>query len=377
MMRHLLTLCLLLLLANPAWIHPAWGHSASTAYLDITADGPKLDVQWSIALRDLDDVVGLDDTGSGALTWGAVQAHQADIEAYALARLRLEADGAACPPGKVALLADRLNDGGYAVLRFTAACPAAPRQIGVRYGLLFDRDPLHRGLLRVSVDGAVQALALSPARPAATFDGQAGLAGSFGRFFLTGAAHLLTGPDHLLFAAMLLLPALLWRGGPGGGAGGWAAFRSAAVVFSAFTAAHALTLGSAVLGVLSLPPALVDGAIALTILLTALDNIRQFLPGPRWALAFGFGLIHGFGYAATLGPLHLPPAALAVALLAFNLGLEAAQLALAALLLPVGWLMGHAGLARRALRPGASGAAALLALGWLADRAGGWQFMPF
>ncbi len=379
-LRMLLIATLLGLLSSGAW-----AHSSSNSYLTIDARGSVLTVQWSVALRDLDYAVGIDTGGAGAITWGMLREHEAAIDAYALARLRLSADGANCPPGPVTHLADRLSDGAYAVLRFQALCPAAPRQLGVGYSLLFDLDPQHRGLLRLTFDGTVHALALSPAQPTAEFDQRPGLSATFSGFFLAGMEHLLTGADHMLFVGLLLVPAMLrrrpaatgafsrWDAAPSFAPAFWEAVR----VLSAFTVSHALTLSSAVLGYVHAPAQMIEAGIALTILITAIDNIWHVLPGPRLWLGFGFGLIHGFGFANALGPLDLPPGQLAVALLAFNLGLEAAQVGLAALVLPAGFLARHTAAYRQRVLPGVSCAAGLLALAWFADRAGGWQIMPF
>ena len=146
---------LLLLFVDAA---PACAHSASSSYLHVDVSGRSLTVQWSIALRDLDYAIGLDTDGDGAITWGELRQHEASIDAYALARLRLSANGAPCALGPVTNLADQLSDGAYAVLRFRAACDAEPTQVSVHYALLFDLDPLHRGLLSVSVGGVPQCL---------------------------------------------------------------------------------------------------------------------------------------------------------------------------------------------------------------------------
>jgi HupE / UreJ protein len=376
-------LCALLvgLLIAPA----AWAHSSSNSYVGVDASGRTLDVQWSVALRDLDYAVGVDGNGDGVVTWGELRARAQAIEAYALPRLTFTADGAACQNGAVTHLADRLSDGAYDVMRFQAVCPATPHRLGVRYALLFDLDPQHRGLLRLTMDGGVHATALSPARPDATFDAQPGLAASFRTFFVAGVEHLLTGIDHLLFVAMLLVPAMLRRQPtPRAGLSRWdavpsfmPAFLESVKVLSAFTIAHALTLTSALLGYVHAPAQMIEAGIALTILATALDNVWHFLPGRRWMLGFGFGLIHGFGFANALGPLNLPPQTLVVALLAFNLGLEAAQVGIASLLLPAGFLARHTRTYRLRVLPGVSGAVALLALAWFTDRAAGWQLMPF
>jgi HupE / UreJ protein len=382
---RLALLLLGVLAALPGWTQRSWAHSSSNSYLTVDAAGRTLHVQWSIALRDLDYAVGVDATGDGTITWGALRARAPAIDAYVLPRLSFTADGAACDNGSVAHLADRLSDGAYAVLRFDAVCPAAPRTLAVRYRLLFDLDPQHRGLLRLTLDGGVHAVALSPAQPTASFDANPSFAASFRTFFLAGVEHLLTGIDHLLFVSMLLVPAMFRRRpSPTGSLARWdavprfaPAFIEAAKVLSAFTVAHALTLSSAVLGYIHAPAQAIEAGIALTILVTAVDNFWHVLPGPRWLLAFCFGLIHGFGFANALGPLDLPPVTLAAALLAFNLGLEAAQIGVAALVLPVGFLVRHTTAYRQRFLPGVSGAVALLALAWFTDRAAGWQLMPF
>jgi hypothetical protein len=376
-------ICTMLLLLMAA-IGTAHAHSASSSYLQIIGDGPTLHVQWSIALRDLDYAVGLDTDGNGQITWGEVRRHAADIDAYALSRLRLSADGRACGNGRVTHLAETLGDGTYAVLRFDAACPAAPHAINVHYGLLFDLDPLHRGLLKLVLGGVPHAAALSPQRQDASFGAAPGYGSTVVEFFATGMAHLLTGIDHMLFITMLLLPAVFRRRTDGVHGNTLVpvprfrqAFAETVKVLSAFTLAHATTLTLSVLHIVQIPQRLSEAGIALTIVITALDNIFQILPQRRWPLAFGFGLIHGLGFATALGPLSLPPMALAVALVSFNLGLEAAQVMLAIVVLPAGFLARNTLFYPRRVVPAVSCAVGLLALAWFADRAGGFGMMPF
>lgn len=369
-----------LLIATCAVVIPALvpamarAHGASSSYLTIATDDAGLQVRWEIALRDLDYAIGLDSTGDGAITWGELRAHQSAIEAYALPRLTLGADGSPCRPGPVSLLADQRGDGAYAVLRFAAACPAEVRRVTVGYSLLFDLDPMHRGLLNFVAGRASHVAALSPAAPQITLDAGGDLAAAFGEFFRIGVGHIFGGLDHMLFVAVLLLPAMFSRRD----GGEWRpvprfrpAFLEAARILSAFTAAHAMTVTAASLGVIEVPARLIEGAIALTIVATAVDNIIPILPQRRWQLAFGFGLIHGLGFASALGPLSLPPLATATALLAFNGGVEAAQLVIAAAVLPVGYVLRNIRLYPARLLPAASAAVAVLALGWFANRAFG------
>jgi len=380
MIRHLFAGLIALLIGAAT----AEAHSSSSSYLKISVTGPELIVQWSIAIRDLDYAVGLDTDGDGAVSWGELRSHSAEIDAYALARLKLNADGQPCVAGPVTHLADSLGDSAYAVLRFTAACQATPHRVGVHYALLFDLDPTHRGLLNVTVDGVQHAASLSPQSRSVEIDASPRYGDALRQFFGSGIEHLLTGIDHLLFVTMLLLPAVYYRP-----AGDWkgarllpvAHFRAAFIetlkVLSAFTLAHGISLTLSVLHILQIPQWLSEAGIALTILITAIDNIRQVLPRRRWPIAFGFGLIHGLGFANALGPLTLPPMALAVALMSFNLGLEAAQILVAAVVLPFGFLARSTWLYSRWVLPAVSGVVALLAVVWFADRAAGLNLMPF
>jgi len=145
-------------------------------------------------------------------------------------------------------------------------------------------------------------------------------------YAVAGAAHLLTGPDHLLFLLGLLL--LLRRPGPLVGA------------ITAFTLAHSLSLALQVLGAVRLPPPPVEAAIALSLLLLARELLRPtahptLVQRRPWLVTFAFGLLHGLGFAGGLASLRVPSAQIPAALLGFNLGLEVAQsgLGLAALLL--------------------------------------------
>jgi hypothetical protein len=364
---------------------PARAHSASSSYLHVDVQGRDLVVQWSIALRDLDYAVGLDSDGDGDVTWGELKQHEAAINAYALARLSLSADRAPCVLGPVTNLADQLSDGAYAVLRFRATCPSIPSRVSVHYALLFDLDPLHRGLLTLSIGDVPHAYALSPDRQDATFDVSPGYGETIRSFFATGVNHLLTGIDHMLFVTMLLVPAMFRRRehdyGPGTKLLPVTDFRAMFVeslkVLSAFTLAHGTTLTLSVLHIVYIPERLSEAGIALTILATALDNVFHFLPARRWPLAFAFGLVHGLGFATALGPMSLPPVALGIALISFNLGLEAAQVTIASVVLPIGFLLRNTIIYPQRILPGVSGVVALIALVWFADRAAGLQLMPF
>ena len=144
-------------------------------------------------------------------------------------------------------------------------------------------------------------------------------------FFRLGVEHILAGYDHLLYLAALIL--------------GCVRFRLIVGIVTAFTLSHSLTLALATLGVFSPPSALVEQAIAVTIVFVAVENIwlRGREPRLRHVVAFAFGLVHGFGFAGILADLGLgvENRSVLVPLLAFNLGVEAGQLLLIACALPL------------------------------------------
>jgi hypothetical protein len=364
------------LLALLLWPSLATAHKPSDSYVTISGTAAALELRWDIALRDLDQAIGLDADDDGAVTWGELRAREHAVASYAFARLMITGDGRACPIGASRLLVDRHADGTYAVLAAPLACPLPPSRLAVAYDLLFDLDPQHRGLLSVTADGSAAALVIGPDQRQVEVP-LAAASPVFGSFFLDGVHHLLAGADHLLFLLVLLLPAAFGQRGPGPD-GLARAILATAGILTAFTLAHAASLSAAVLGVIALPARPVEVAIAASILLTALDNLRPCLGRRRWLVAGLFGLVHGLGFANVLAPLDLPPAALAIALLAFNLGIETAQLGVVLVLLPLGQLLRHRRAAVDRVIQGAGSAAAVSIAGaWMIDRSFDLGLMPF
>jgi hydrogenase/urease accessory protein HupE len=145
-------------------------------------------------------------------------------------------------------------------------------------------------------------------------------------FVVSGVEHILIGPDHLLFlVGLLLLGGSLWR---------------LAMIVTVFMLGHSVTLSLAALDFVRVSPGLVESVIALSIVVVGVDNLlvrQRRVAEPQSAtfdlrpwLAVAFGLIHGFGFAAVLREVGLPPGALGWSLAAFNVGVELGQLAVVA-----------------------------------------------
>jgi hydrogenase/urease accessory protein HupE len=220
----------------------------------------------------------------------------------------------------------RTIEGGAYLERWTAFCDGGlkGREIAID-GL---QATMTDALARIAYqDGTIEIARLKPDAPAFTVAGvQSGLEVAATYFWL-GVDHILAGADHLLFVLALML---LIRSS-------WTLVKT----ITAFTVAHSLTLAGATLGYVSLPQAPVEVTIALSIAFLASELVKT-KPGERrlseshpWVVAFAFGLLHGFGFAGALGEIGLPRSDVAIALLTFNLGVEAGQLAFVAAVLVV------------------------------------------
>ena len=329
-------------------------------------------VQWDIALRDLDLALDLDANRDGAITWGELRTRERELFDYAARRLTLSADSGECALRAGEMLADEHSDGAYAVLRFGASCAPGMRWLKVDYRLLFDLDPSHRGLLRIEVDGSSSSAVMAPDRAVQEFElAQASGWRTFTQFAGDGMHHILVGYDHMLFLISLLLPAVLvrrerrWQPVPSLRA----ALLGVLAVVTAFTVSHSITLTLAALDIVGLPSRLVESGIALSVLLAAVNNIRPVITRRAWLLAFGFGLVHGFGFASVLADLGLPRGALALALAGFNVGVELGQIAVVLAVVPVIYFLRNARFYRPGILVGGSSAIALIAGIWFLGRA--------
>lgn len=193
--------------------------------------------------------------------------------------------------------------------------------------------------------------------------------------FALGMHHIAEGADHVLFLFMLLLPAPLLARDERWSAEGTIrrAVLGCAKIITAFTIGHCLTLVGATLFRFSSGATLtkiVESAIAVSILVTAGHALRPIFPKREPLIAAAFGLVHGLAFASALAPFGFDGTTLALSLLGFNLGVEAMQLVIIGLTVPLLVLLSR-GPSYRALRIGGAAFGAMAALGWIAERAFG------
>jgi hypothetical protein len=182
--------------------------------------------------------------------------------------------------------------------------------------------------LRVSrLDGSEASQVVRPTRPYAELRGARPWYLASGEYLVLGFHHILMGIDHLLFVLGLLIIVRGWR--------------MLIKTITAFTAAHSITLAVATLGYAQVPGPPLNAAIALSILFLGPEIVRvwrgetSFTIRHPWVVAFGFGLLHGFGFASGLSTVGMPKAEVPLALLSFNVGVEIGQLAFVLLMLLV------------------------------------------
>jgi hypothetical protein len=367
----------------------ATAHKSSDSYLQLNAAPNNLTVRWDIALRDLDVALDLDTDADGKLSWGEVKAAWPQIESYAMVRLTIEG----CELRTTGRGLERRNDGTYAVLNLASGCALSGQPV-IAYTLFADVDPTHRGIAKVQRPGRPIVLSvLDPSKASASRastepasaaheSASAGIATaptSRWEFLGEGIRHILTGYDHVLFLLCLLLPAVMRRTAEGSQPVDnlSEAILPVLGIVTAFTVAHSITLGLAALKIMSLPSSFIEPAIAVTIMLAALDNVWPVFPVRRIVVTFFFGLIHGFGFASVLTELNLPRADFAWALLQFNVGLEMGQLMVVGVATAVLFSVRDWRRYRQIVIRGGSMVAMSIAALWFIERTANVVLMPF
>ena len=291
----------------------ASAHPAPFSYIDVSLAPGALDVAVVAHIFDVAHDLRIDPSDR-LLDETFLKAHTGDVASLVGHRFHVDAEGEliACSP----------RDGAEVVaarqsikVRYSCALRRSAGAISVQ-ALLFPYDPAHQTFVNVYEGGSLRSQAILDAGRT-TFEYFAGTRqGVFAvvrKFVPAGIHHILIGPDHLLFLVGLLL-----LGGT---------IRRLAMIVTAFTVAHSITLSLAALNIVSPPARLIEPAIALSIVYVGADNllVRGGRDVRAW-IALTFGFIHGFGFANVLREMGLPSRALGWSLFSFNVGVEIGQL---------------------------------------------------
>lgn len=314
-----------------AWFVPslARAHQSSVVYLHVVPERYHVTVTLRIANSDLNEALAR--PAERLMARDEVMQQHDQLARYLLSKLTVENQGQHCP-GR--LLRSELGErsGGFFVvdtLRFE--CARALSFATLRYSLFFDLDERHQGLATIDSDGETREHLFRNDRRELTLGKPRGALDHVLDHLRLGVEHIFTGYDHLAFlVGLLLLAGTVWQRQSPRRALGFVLR-----VVTAFTVAHSLTLILSALTLIHVPSRYVESAIALSIGWIAVENVLSPTLTRRAFYAFGFGLIHGLGFASVLRELGLPKTGFVSALLSFNIGVELGQLAVVALLLPV------------------------------------------
>lgn len=341
------------ILAAMAMAGVAGAHSGNQGYVYLDIFDSTIEGEIHYVVADLNEVLGLEipTDPEGAAAWA--EANPEAIHAYSADHIAVsDINGTQWPISFGGFDGLEGADGAYLIVEFAVdrEFVEVPRQFVVSYDAIMHAMPERDALLAIATDfgsGTFNNEADTLLRYIAddttqTVDlGDTSFWSGVTGVVALGVEHIRIGTDHILFVVALVLPAVLifvrpngWQPAPSFGSSLWRVLK----IVTMFTVAHTITLTLGGLGIIELPPALVETVIAISIILAALHNIRPVFVNKEWMIAFGFGLVHGFGFAGLLSDLGLTQARQFVSLLGFNIGIELGQAVIILLIFPALYL---------------------------------------
>jgi hydrogenase/urease accessory protein HupE len=291
----------------------------STARVTLSPDRTAT-VEVALKGSDADRLAGTSifDAQHDSVDPAGVAASAAPIIAYLSANVAVTGiDGKTCTAGAATLA----SDGDGVIFRNSFSCRNVTGDIVYRSTVLIAADPAARQVVLVGEGQNTSQALLDASNMTVTLSAPApSLMSTMQRYLVTGIEHIFLGYDHIAF----LVAVVLW------------ARRLIPVIkiVTAFTIAHSITLSLAALDIVAIPGAIVEPAIAASIVFVALENFFSRDIDGRWRVTFAFGLVHGFGFADALRQFGLPANAVATALAAFNIGVEIGQVAIVSIVVP-------------------------------------------
>ena len=330
----------------------AHAHTVSFARIQLKLNQANIGITLELPVIDL-QLIAPDLRQSGVLSAAA----RRKVESLVLPRLQLEVESGKLSPKLLEVKLDSKN------LYVTLEYPKPPVGELRLSAWLVPENALHKTFVDVYSNTNLERQLIFDAQTRTqtiVFEAKQSILEVIWAFVLEGLHHILIGLDHILFVVSLLLA----------GGGFWTLLR----ITTAFTLAHSLTLSLAVLGVFAPPASFVEPAIAASIIFVAIDSLRPKNRDLRIWFAFGFGLIHGFGFANALQEMKLPAYALAWSLASFNIGVELGQACIVLTIAPIlWWLRTHVAkpLTHRIITT-ATWTVVIVAGVWFVQRIGGW-----
>ena len=359
----------------------ARAHTEGQSYFYLQVHSDRLSGRFEVALHDFNPALGLSGTDR-EITPGNLDERIAFLQDYFHEHVTISASGHPLPVEFTSYRVQGRRE-PYALVSFDiGGLEEIPEKLTIDYSVLLDEEPSHRGFLIIEHNWATGtfanegqvSLVFSPDARRQELDlTTSGRLRGFLALVHLGAEHMLMGLDHIFFLLALLLPVALRREG-----GSWQpletvrpALWKAAVIVTAFAAAHAVALTLAALGLPDLPEALVETVIAASTTLAAAHVLFPVFRGRVWWILFALSLFHGMGFAGGLRDLGGLDEHRGLSVVAFNLGVELGQLLIVAVLFPLLYWTRRLRLYRRWLMPLAAVGLILVSGVWVIERAFG------
>ena len=351
----------------------ASAHNPDTSYTRIRVSRDQIEFKFTLDLVTVSKIVDLDDNRDHRITKEELNRHAPAIYDFLRERIKLRigkkpGDFGEPEPAQFSENIEAATEKDYHqtlvhfVFRKDVALP--PDEFTLIYEIFATLGDRHTNLALIEESAAhSEEIIFTKFEPDYTYftNTQIPLRSQMFQFLKLGVKHIFLGYDHILFLLALIVVSKFW---------------DLLKIVTAFTVAHTITLMLAALEIVRLPPRLIETSIAVTIMYVALENLWVKKTSHRWMLTFGFGLIHGFGFANVLRDLGLPTQGLVRSLVCFNLGVEVGQITIVLLLLPFSLWLAKRSFAKKA-RAGVSIVIFLFGAAWFIERAFGLPFMPF
>jgi hypothetical protein len=307
-----------------------FAHQSSFSYLNFDFNKTKPVLKWEIGVLLLEKAINLDEDKNKKVTIYELTQNKKKIIKYIQEHFKLKLNNQLFTLNIKNFEIEQHKHDRYIIIDIPLKMEV--KNIDIDYNLFFDIDPLYRCFVTIQDIKNKSLNTLFSVNKHINIDiegHKTDLIKNLKEFFIEGIWHIWLGIDHILFLLMLIIPSVKYidKFKP--------LFFEILKIVTAFSIAHSITLILSALGILFIPSQFIEVTIAISVLLTAFNNIFEKIKGLSWQIAFGFGLIHGFGFANALTELELPQDIYIYLLFIFNLGIEFGQLMIVTIVLPL------------------------------------------
>ena len=345
-------------------------HELSNGYLTLNSTSDTvLAGELLLKPEDIGRAAGLDINNNGNLTWGEVNRHHSFANSYIQSNVIISDNGQRCALSTAPPSIKNISAESLLAYPLQVTC-AKLNELTVQYTGIVADFPTHKLLTSITLNNFNGVYVLDSERTSITVSPlNNNWLTQFGEMVYQGIWHIFIGLDHILFLVATLLTVNLrrnnnrWERAPSKAR----IFKNTVILVSTFTLAHSITLTATALNFITLDSRIVEIGIALSVAITALNNMFPIIMR-LGLITFGFGLLHGMGFASVFGDLNAQSGSLVMNVLAFNLGVEIGQLAIVSLLLPLLLAVRNVKVYAKAIMPIASSIIAVIALNWTLQR---------